>query len=285
MELRAVPLAAHGLRGKWPLAGGVERAATKRRSLDRLIGSPAFLLLSPLAVLLAWCWASASGRFPETVLAPPWVVVQSGWEAWQSGELWAHLSVSLYRLIGGFLIGGSLGIAFGALIARSRAAERFAAPLFQVLRQMPTVALIPMFILIFGIGETFKIAIVLKASFFVLALATYDAICSLPETYFEVARLYRLPSWTLFRRVLLPASLPAVLTGARLALSRSWMVLVGAELLAAENGIGQMMEISRQIFRMDLVLVGVILTGVIGFLLDRSFLGIEHLVQRGRPAR
>lgn len=263
---------------------GVAAAAPRSTLWRRIVRSPAFLLVSPIALLLLWSWASCTGRFPETMLAPPWVVLQSGWEAWQSGELPMHLSASLSRLFAGFAIGAVLGIAFGVLVSLSKTAETLLSPLFQVLRQLPTVALIPMFILIFGIGETFKIAIVLKATFFVLGLSTFDAIKSLPRRHFEVARLYRLPAWTMFRRVLLPATLPAVLTGARLALSRSWLVLVGAELLAAESGIGQMMEMSRQIFRMDLVLVGVLLTGAIGYALDRAFLLVERYGARWKPA-
>jgi sulfonate transport system permease protein len=132
-----------------------------------------------------------------------------------------------------------------------------------------------MFILLFGVGESFKIFIVMKATFFVVALATYDGVKNIPAGYFDVSTLYRLPLWTKFRVILFPATVPALLTGLRIGLSRSWLVLVGAELLAAESGIGQMMEMSRQIFRMDVVMVGVVLTGVIGFALDRGLRLLE----------
>lgn len=262
-------------------AVGPAAAARGRSPRPRtIVDAPAFRLLSPLALLLLWAWASATGRFPETLLPSPAGVLAAAHEVWLSGELAMHLSASLQRLAAGFVIGGLSGIVFGVLLGVSRTAERFLSPTFQLLRQLPTVALIPMFILIFGIGESFKVAIVLKACFFILGLAAYDAVRLLPVAHLEVARLYRLPAWTLFRRVLLPATLPSILTGARLALSRSWLVLVGAELLAAESGIGQMMEMSRQIFRMDLVLVGVLVTGLIGYALDRGFLLIERRAMR-----
>ena len=116
------------------------------------------------------------------------------------------------------------------------------------------------------------------------ALATYDGIKNIPSGYFDVSALYQLSAWTRFRDILFPAIVPALLTGVRIGLSRSWLVLVGAELLAAESGIGQMMEMSRQIFRMDVVMVGVILTGGIGFALDRGLRLLEWRLVRWKRA-
>jgi sulfonate transport system permease protein len=235
-------------------------------------------------ILLAWWWTTEAGVFPPQVLVPPGQVWQTFIDLLGDGELQDHVGVSLVRLFTGFSAGAVLGMGFGALIALSPAAERYTAPLFQLLRQLPTVALIPIFILIFGVGETFKVFIVMKATFFVVALSAYDGIRNIPAGYFDVGRLYKLSPWERFRAILFPASLPALLTGIRIGLSRSWLVLVGAELLAAESGIGQMMEMSRQIFRMDVVMVGVILTGIIGFVLDRGLRLLEWSLTRWRRA-
>ncbi len=132
--------------------------------------------------------------------------------------------------------------------------------------------------MIFGVEETFKIVIVAKAAFFPVTLATYDAVKGIPKTYFEVSKIYQLPIWYLITRIVLPSTTPPIMTGFRLALGRSWMVLVAAELIAADSGIGQMMEMGRQMFRIDIVLVGVLVNGLIGFMLDRGLRSVEaHL--------
>lgn len=230
---------------------------------------------SPVLLLALWSLATFFEWVPAQILIAPWEVARTLAELAESGELADHLSVSLYRLFAGFGLGSVGGVAFGILLGLSPGLRTYVDPLFNVLRQLPTVALIPLFILIFGIGETFKVFIVIKATFFIVALAAHDAIRSLSVRYFEVAAVYRLTRWQTVRRIVLPAIIPATLTGVRLALGRSWMVLVGAELLAADSGLGQMMEMGRQMFRMDIVMVGVVLTGIIGFTLDRGFRLLE----------
>ncbi|HEY8353428.1 MAG TPA: ABC transporter permease [Methylophilaceae bacterium] len=232
-------------------------------------------LLSPLLVIFAWVWVSRLGLFPDQILVPPQHVWEAALGLWESGELQMHLQQSLYRLVIGFSVGALLGVAFGILIGLSNTVENACSPLFHAIRQVPTVAFIPMLILVFGVEETFKIIIVAKAAFFPVALATHDAVRGIPKAYFEVARAYRLPTWLLVWRIILPSTVPPVLTGLRISLGRSWMVLVAAELLAADSGIGQMMEMGRQMFRIDIVMVGVFVTGLIGFSLDRLFRSLE----------
>jgi sulfonate transport system permease protein len=231
-------------------------------------------------LLLLWSLASALEWVPEQILVSPLQVAATAVDLVQSGELPDHLSISLYRLFAGFGLGSVSGLAFGVVLGLSSGLRSYVDPLFNVLRQLPTVALIPLFILIFGIGESFKIFIVIKATFFVVALAVHDAVRNISARYFEVAAVYRFSRWQVIRRIVLPAIIPPALTGVRIALSRSWMVLVGAELLAADTGLGQMMEMGRQMFRLDVVMVGVVLTGVIGFMLDRGFRCLETRLMR-----
>lgn len=232
-------------------------------------------LISPLALLLAWMLVVRTHWFTEQILVPPSAVLDAFVEVWESGELPDGLRISLYRLAMGFALGSVSGVALGTLLGTSRQAMIYIGPTFNVLRQIPTLALTPMFILIFGIGETLKIAIILKATLFPVAIATLEAVRDIPRSYREVGRALRLPPWVQFRRILFPASVPPILTGVRIALGRSWMVLVAVELLAADTGIGQMMEIGRQMLRIDIVMVGVIMTGLIGFSLDRSLRWLE----------
>ncbi|GHD63954.1 ABC transporter permease [Jeongeupia chitinilytica] len=237
-------------------------------------------LTVPALLLLVWSALSASGWISPQLLPSPLTVADAGIALWQDGELQGHLGVSLSRLAVGFGIGALGGLAFGAALAVSRNVEDYAGGLFHLFRHIPTIALIPPFILAFGVGETFKILIVVKGVFFPVAIAAHDAVRNIPRGYFEVARLYKLSRPAVIRHLLLPATLPSILTGLRIGLDRSWMLLVVAEQIAAENGIGQMMEMARQIFRIDIVMLGVVLTGVIGFALDRSVRQLETLTTR-----
>ncbi len=246
--------------------------------------SPFAPLAAPLSLLAVWQLACMSGLFPPQVLVPPSEVARTLWLMAGSGELERHIGDSLYRLAFGFAIGALAGLAFGAAIALSRLAEAAFSPLFLTLWQVPVIAFIPTMVLFLGINEPFKIAIVAVAAFFPIALATFDAVRGVPRAWFEVARVYRTRLPDLVRRILIPATVPAVLTGLRIALTRAWIVLVAAELLAADSGIGQMMEMGRQLFQLDVVLAGVVVSGLIGFLLDRGAREIERRATKWRTA-
>ena len=165
-------------------------------------------------------------------------------------------------------------------MAVSPTLEAYFNPTFQILRQLPTIALIPAFIMFLGIGETIKIVLVAKATALPIALATFEAVRGIPRNYLDVASVYKVRPLALLLKIVLPATVPPVLTGLRIALGRSWMVLVAAELLVSENGLGQLMEYGRQMFQLDTVLVCVVLTGIIGFIFDKSFRLLEGRLVR-----
>ncbi|MBC9248878.1 ABC transporter permease [Pseudomonas alcaligenes] len=239
--------------------------------------------LSPLAVLLAWFLVANAGWYPSQLLVPPQHVYEAFLELLGSGELREHLQNSLSRLAIGFAIGAGSGLLFGTAMALSKNVEAYCAPLFHTLRQIPSIALIPMFILFFGVEETFKVLIVTKAAFFPVALAASEGVKGIPRSYFDVAAVYRLPLWSLLKDVAFPAAAPPIVTGLRISLSRAWMVLVAAELLAADSGLGQMIEMSRQMMRIDIVMVGVLVTGLVGFILDYGFRLLEKHLFRWKP--
>jgi sulfonate transport system permease protein len=202
----------------------------------------------------------------------------------QSGELQHHVGDSLSRLLIGFALGALAGLVFGTLAALSKWARAALWPLFLTAWQVPVIAFVPVLVVFLGIDETFKIAIVAIASFFPVALATCDGIRGLPRAWFDVTNVYRTPLPQMLWYVLIPATVPAVLTGLRIAITRAWVVLVAAELLAADSGIGQMMEMGRQLFQIDVVLAGVVTSGLIGFLLDRGARAVEARATRWRMA-
>lgn len=241
-------------------------------------------LLAPIALLAIWQLACLSGFFPVQVLVPPSDVVRALGALAASGELQRHIGESMFRLITGFAIGAFAGLVFGVTIALSRLAEAVLAPFFLALWQVPVIAFVPMLVIFLGIDEPFKVAIVALATFFPVALATFDGVRGVPRAWFDVARVYRTRLPDLIWRILIPATIPSVLTGLRIALTRAWVVLVAAELLAADSGIGQMMEMGRQLFRIDVVLAGVVVSGLIGFALDRGAKAVERRATRWRTA-
>ena len=237
---------------------------------------PLASLISPMLLLLVWTLVTRAHWFSDRILVPPRDVWSAFLELCDSGELIEGLKISLLRLACGFGLGALGGLILGVLLEKSSHARAYLGPTFQVLRQVPTLALIPMFILLFGIGETLKIVIIVKSTLYPVAVATMDGVRDIPERYLEVGRAYRLGAWASFKRILFPAAVPPILTGMRIALGRSWMVLVAIELLTADTGIGQTMETGRQMLRLDIVMVGVIVTGVIGFTLDRGLQLLER---------
>ncbi|BCM24338.1 ABC transporter permease [Methyloradius palustris] len=235
--------------------------------------------LSPIVLLLVWAWVAHIELISPRLLSSPLRVYQTFLELLSSGELQDNLLKTMYRLTLGFGIGAVSGLLFGIVMAVSRNAEDFFAPVFHAIRQIPTIALLPIFILIFGIDESFKIAIVVMLTFFSVALASYEATKGVSQNYFEVAQIYRLPTVTVYRKLILPAILLPTFTGLRIAFTRSWTILIASELLVADSGIGQMMQAGRDMFRLDIVLVGVVVTGLIGFAIDRIFkLGEKYLI-------
>lgn len=239
-------------------------------------------LISPSLLCVLWYWATAARWIPEQILPAPAVVWETFIDLIDTGELQMHLQISLFRLFTGFALGAVAGLIFGALLAISETVRGYFGLLFETLRHIPTLVLIPMLILLLGIGETLKIVIIVKAVFFPVAQAATEGVKNIPRAFLEVGQVYRLPHVTLYRRIILPAIIPPVLTGVRIALGRAWLILVAVELLAADSGIGQMMEFARQMLRLDIVFIGVILTGLVGFGLDKSLRLLECYLVRWR---
>ncbi|SDB91209.1 ABC transporter permease [Paraburkholderia lycopersici] len=261
-----------------------DAAIHRARVIWRRLSAHATYAISPMLLLSLWAWVAQSGLFPPQILSSPLDVWRDFLMLLESGELQDNLGISMVRLLAGFVVGALPGIAFGIALALSRSVEAYCGWTFATLRQMPTLVMIPMFVLVFGVGETLKIVIVAKATFFPVALATCEAVRALPRAQLEVAQLLKLRGWVLYRRVVLPAVAPGIVTGIRIALSRSWLVLISAELLAADSGVGEMMQLARQSLQTDTVMVCIFIAGAVGFLFDRILRGIERSVLRWQRA-
>lgn len=237
---------------------------------------PALPWLLPLAIAALWWTASHRHWMSAQILPTPELVMQAGREL-LAGELWQQLGTSLKRLAWGLLAGIASGLALGAWLGFSRRAERLVLPTFTALAQVPTLAWIPLFMLFFGIGELLKLVVLIKAIIVPVALHTLVGVRDAQPRLREAAAVLRLPRRLLLWRLILPAALPAFLTGVRLALAQGWTSLLAVELLASSEGIGYLMVQARQLFMLDIVFVCILVIGLVGAAMDR---GIQALDRR-----
>ena len=225
--------------------------------------------LLPLTLFALWWLASRQHWMSEQILPAPALVWSSAVEL-AGGELWSHLAISLQRLFWGLLAGIGAGALLGALLGFSARAERLVFPTFSALSQVPTLAWIPLFMVFFGIGETLKLVVLVKAIVVPVTLHTLVGVRDAQPGLREAARVLRLPSHLLIRRLILPAALPAFMAGVRLALAAGWTSLLAVELLASSEGIGYLMVWARQLFMLDIVFVCIVVIGVLGVAMDRG---------------
>jgi sulfonate transport system permease protein len=233
------------------------------------------VLLCPLLILGAWETLSWTGLFAKTILIPPGQVFQTLRDLLADGELLEAVRASLMRVLAGFALGTVTGLVAGIGLGVFPRLERYCGLLFHMLRQVPIISLAPLLILLLGIGESFKIVLIATAAFFPVALNSLDGVRNVPRKYRDVAEVFQFSHYSMVRKVVLPGAMPALVTGLRLGLSRSWMILVAAELFASSAGLGHMMDLGREMFQIDVVLVAVLVTGIIGFTFDCVLRALE----------
>lgn len=240
--------------------------------------------LLPIALLLAWELSARTGWLSSRILPEPWAVARAFWSLAVSGELWTHLRTSLWRALSGFAVGAGAGLLLGLLTGSFRRAETLLDTTLQMIRNIPALALIPLVILWFGIDESAKLFLLAVGVFFPVYLNTFHGIRSADAQLIEMARSYGLRGWLLYRDVILPAALPSILVGVRFSLGLVWVLLIVAETISAQAGIGYMTMNAREFLQTDVVLVGVLLYALLGKLADLFARGLERRLLRWNPA-
>lgn len=224
--------------------------------------------LLPIAIVTAWEIAARAGWLSSRILPEPFAVVQAGLTLAASGELWQHVKVSALRALTGFAIGGGLGLALGLLTGSFRKLEIALDTTLQMIRNIPPLALIPLVILWFGIDETAKLFLISFGVFFSVYINTFHGIRSVDPALIEMGKSYGLKGWSLYREVILPGALSSILVGVRYALGFMWVILIVAETISAQAGIGYMTMNAREFLQTDVVLLGILLYAVLGKLAD-----------------
>ena len=240
--------------------------------------------LVPLGLLIAWQIFSGSGLIPRRILPSPLEVMQACFHLTLTGELPMHLWESFQRAIVGLIIGGSIGFVFGLLNGLVGPANLLFDSSLQMLRNIPHLAMIPLVILWFGIGEPAKLFLIEIGVFFPMYVNTIHGIRSTDPKLIEMGRIYGLSPWELLITVVLPSALPSVLVGLRYALGIMWVTLIVAETIACTNGIGYMTMNAREFLQTDIVLVGILLYALLGKLADTITRALEAWLLRWNPA-
>jgi len=239
---------------------------------------------APVLLLVAWQVASTSGLISARLMPPPSAIAASFWHLTVSGQLLPSLLVSLARVTAGLLVGVALGTVLGILTGLSRLGEDLLDPTLQMLRTLPHLALIPLMILWFGIGEVPKLVLIALGSAFPVYLNLYGAIRGADRKLFEVATTIGLSFPETILHVILPAALPGFLVGLRQALGVAWITLVVAEQINASSGIGYLIMNAREFIETDVIFVGLCVYAVLGLATDYAVRVLEARLLAWRPS-
>ena len=237
----------------------------------------------PLLLVSLWQLSSASGWLSSRVLPAPTDVARAFWTLAASGELWLHVKVSAARALTGLAIGGGLGLLLGLLTGSVRVAETLLDSSIQMVRNIPALAMIPLVILWFGIDESAKLFLIAVSVFFPIYLNTFHGIRNVDPGLIEMARSYGLGRWQLYTQVILPGALSSILVGLRFSLGLMWVILIVAETISAQAGIGYLTMNAREFLQTDIVLVGILLYAILGKLADWFARALEQYWLRWHP--
>lgn len=237
--------------------------------------------LLPLVVLVlalaVWSALWLLRVFPESVFPSPIAVARGLGEELRTGRLLADLVASLFRVTTGFMLAVLLGVPAGLLLGHHARSRHALLPAINFFRSLSPLAWIPFAILWFGIGDLPAIFLIFMACFFPVVVSTLAAVASIPSVYFRVAHDYGFKGLDLLTKVILPAIAPQVITSLRVTAGLAWLVVVAAEMIAGRDGLGFAIWDARNGLRMDLLVAGMIVIGVIGMVIDRVLVRLTRI--------
>ncbi|MFF7794136.1 ABC transporter permease subunit [Streptomyces sp. NPDC007991] len=237
------------------------RTHRRRRALELSLAAAV-----PLLLVLLWQLAAVRGWIDGRVYPAPATILADGWDRAAAGELWPDVWATLRRVLAGYAVGTAAGYLLGLLMGSLPLVRAALEPLLDALYVVPKLALLPVFLNMFGLGEGPQVALVAATVFFFVWISTMSAVMAVPDGHRDAGRVFGASPWQMFRHVLLPASLPAVLVGARIAAGVAVLVIVASEQIAATDGLGHLIFDSRALFRNDVMFVGIVCVAVLGVL-------------------
>lgn len=256
-------------------SGPVVRGRRTRRSAISLLGA-----VLPIALLAAWWAIAASGAVPAYRLPSPAAVWQAGVDLSATGQLAQYSAISTQRVLLGFVAGSLIGLVLGSIVGLSRWASAFLAPTIGGFRAVPSLAWVPLLVLYIGINEDSKVTLIAVGALFPVYTTVAGALRHVDPQLVELGRAYGLGRWALLTRVQLPAVIPTIVSGLRLALAQAWLFLVAAELIASSMGLGFLLIDSQNNGRLDRIFLAIIVLAIIGKTTDALIGLLERYLLR-----
>ncbi|MGH8956504.1 MAG: ABC transporter permease [Microbacterium sp.] len=246
------------------------------RPAVRLVGG----LLLPLIVVGAWQLVTTTGLVAPYLLPSPASVFTAGVELAERGTLWTHVAISVQRVLLGFAVGSVIGLAVAGIVGLSRVGDVLLSPTLSAIRAVPSLAWVPLLILWMQIGEESKVTLIAIGAFFPVYTTVASALRHVDPQLVEAGRSFSLRGWSLFRTVQLPAVVPSVAAGLRLALAQAWLFLVAAELIASSMGLGFLLTDSQNSGRVDRIILSIVLLALLGTITNAILVVVEKYLLR-----
>jgi ABC-type nitrate/sulfonate/bicarbonate transport system permease component len=243
----------------------------------------ALRVLALVGLLVLWEVVARIGWVPVLFLPSPLGVIVEGWDMLLSGELVGHLAASLKRLLLGFGVGGGLGVIVGIAVGFFAVAEAVGTPLIAATFPVPKIALLPLLILWLGLGEPSKVAVIALGVFFPMAINTYTGVRQADPLLVRAAVSFGARRWSVIRKVILPSALPMIFAGLRLGAGTALLLLVAAEMIAVESGIGFLVLHAGNIMATTKLMVGIVVLSLLGVFSHWGLNRLERLAVPWRP--
>lgn len=244
------------------LTGSVLRAVAWRR--------PGFVLIAIAMLLGAWEIVARVVDIPAFFPAPQ-LVGATAMEMIQDGSLSTHVLASLVRILTGFALGSALAIPLGIVMGNAPMIRNLCEPYIEFFRYIPALSLVTVSLIWFGLGEASKIFLIVYATTFIIVVNTLSGVAAIPQIKYRAAQALGVGGWRMFVHVSLPSTVPFILTGMRIAMGNAFAVIVAAEMIGAEEGLGNLIVYSRLVMRTDRIFVAIISLGVLGLVSDQLF--------------
>jgi len=251
-----------------PAASPSRRRSTRTRRTGAIAARTAALWTASIVLGLA-LWSFLAWWYGPTTMASPAAVVSATKELWDSGVLGNSIQASAGRILVGWALGVVVGAPVGIVMGRVNVVRQLLDPYIEFFRFIPPIAFVTLAVVWFGIGETSKIVLIFYTSVFIVTVSTIAATVATSENKLQAAANLGASRFQIMKTVVLPSTIPGIVTGARLAMGNSFLTIVSAEIVAANAGIGSMIWQARNYGRIDWTFVGIITLGLMGFLFDR----------------
>ncbi|HEY3918512.1 MAG TPA: ABC transporter permease [Stellaceae bacterium] len=269
-------------------AAGAVPTTVARREVDFRGGGfldvpkPLYSWIAFAGILAIWQAAISLGWIDPVFLPSPAAIIEALWQLAVSGDLWRHLSISLVRISSGWVIGSGLGVIIGLAMGLTSAGRAIGMPLVSAIYPVPKIALLPLLILWLGIGETPKIVTIASGVFFPTVIASLAGVDGTPRNLIRMGQSFNMPMGSIIRKIILPSALPGILAGFRISVSIALILVVSAEMIGAQYGIGAFLLTAGNLMQSDDLMAGVVILSILGLFIGAALTALERIFLRWR---